>query len=230
MISLFGSFPCLAGDVYYYRYKDADGYQVITSTLPADVADKGYEVISPRGNVIKTIKPAKTPEEIAADKQALEEKRQAELKAEENKKNEERQAKKDDILLKSFTTEEDIIRSRDEKIASIVVLEQIMNENITRLNKQLNDANNAKDNYVKTGQVVPEPLKKTIADSERQIKENEAFLQRKKVEKDNIQVKYEGLIARFKELNKQEEKSPSVSPQEIKTNVDTTKSVESKPQ
>lgn len=216
---------CFASEVFYYRYKDADGHQVITSTLPSDVADKGYEIISPRGNVIKTIQPIKTHEEVEADQKALEVKRQADLKAIENKKNEERQAKKDDILLKSFTNKEDIVRSRDEKIASIEVLEQIMHENISRLQKQLKAANESKVTFEKSGQPIPESLKNTITNSERQIKDNEAFLERKKIEKENIQTKYQGLITRFDELNKAEEQptKSTENKQVEKTSSDVTK-------
>ncbi len=214
VIGLFALFSTdgFASEQYYYRYKDSEGHQVITSTLPPEVADQGYEIISPRGNVLKTIQPAKTKEEIAQDQNAIEERRKADLKIEENKKQAELQAKKDDILLKSFSSEDDIIRSRDEKIASIEVLEQIMHENITRLNKQLKDANDSKANYLKSGQKVPDTLSKTINESERQIKENEAFLARKKVEKDNIHTKYQALIDRFGQLNKHDTQSPSPTP------------------
>ncbi|MBS0286552.1 MAG: hypothetical protein JSR17_04600 [Proteobacteria bacterium] len=196
---------------YYYRYKDTDGHQVITSTLPSDVADQGYDIISPRGNVIKTVQPAKTKEEIAQDEKALEEKRKADLKEIENKKQAEIQAKKDDILLKSFSNEDDIIRSRDEKIASIEVLEQIMRENITRLNKQLKEANESKATFVQAGQKIPDSLEKTISETQRQIKDNEAFIQRKTIEKENIHTKYQGLIDRFHQLNKHENQ-PSATP------------------
>lgn len=212
-----GSF---ANDTFYYRYKDTDGHQVISSTLPPDAADLGYEIISPRGNVIKTILPAKSKEEIAADQKALEVKRQADLKVIEDKKHEELQAKKDDILLKSFSNEEDIVRSRDEKIASIQVLEQIMHENMTRLNNQLKSAKETKTSLEKAGHVVPESLKKTITDSERQIKDNEAFLQRKKVEIENIQTKYQGLITRFHEINKNQAQ-PQSTPVEETTKLET---------
>ncbi|MGD9592024.1 MAG: hypothetical protein AB7V32_05855 [Candidatus Berkiella sp.] len=198
--------PGFAAEKFYYRYKDAQGHPVITNSLPAEVADQGYDIISPRGNVIKTISPAKSKEELAADNEALEKKRQADLQVIEDKKKAETQAKKDDILLKSFSNEEDITRSRDEKIASIEVLEQIMRENLNRLNKQLKQASDTKAGYEKAGQALPEALKKTILETERQIKDNEAFLQRKKVEKNGIHTKYEGLIKRFHELNAQDGK------------------------
>ncbi|MBS0288895.1 MAG: DUF4124 domain-containing protein [Proteobacteria bacterium] len=184
----------------YYRYKDKDGRLVITGTLPSEVADEGYEIISPRGNVIETVKPVKSKEEIAKEDKEQAAQKQAELKNQEIEKQAQLQAKKDEILLKSFSTEEDIIRSRDEQIASIVILEQIMQQNITRLKKQLNDAKVLKVNYEKKGEAVPAALQKTIDDSERQIKDNLDFLERKKSEKQSINDKYQTLIERYHQL------------------------------
>lgn len=188
-------------EVTYYRYKDKDGNQVITSSLPSDVAQQGYEVISPRGNIIKTIKPAPTQEELANDVKAQEQQKVAEKEAEAAKRQAALQAKKDEILLKSFSSEEDITRSRDEKIASIEVLEGITHENITRLQKQLDEAKGSAEKYKASSQEVPASLQKTIEESQRQIKENEAFLDRKQNEKQDIHTKYQALIDRFQQLH-----------------------------
>ncbi len=205
--SLINVSNCFA-DTNFYRYKDKDGHPVITNSLPSEVADQGYEIISPRGNVIETVQPAKSKEEIAKDAKELEEKRIKELKEQAQQKLAEIQAKKDDILLKSFTSEEDIKRSRDDKIASIAVLEEITNENITRLKKQLEHANLSKSNYEKNGQKIPADLQKTIDESNRQIQDNMAFLERKKVEKDKINTDYKDLLQRFHQLHQQEKATP----------------------
>ncbi|MBN9286500.1 MAG: hypothetical protein BGO43_06540 [Gammaproteobacteria bacterium 39-13] len=188
-------------EITLYRYKDKDGHPVITSTLPSDVADKGgYDIISPRGNVLETVPPAKTPEEIAKDAQNLEKAKEADKQAEVARKQAAIQAKKDEILLKSFTSEQDIIRSRDEKIASIEVLEGITKENITRLQKQLDDAKVLAQKHQSSGQQIPESLQKMIEESQRQISDNVNFLNRKKAEKDEIHAKYQELVNRFHEL------------------------------
>ncbi len=57
-LSLINVSNCFA-DTNFYRYKDKDGRPVITNTLPSEVADQGYEIISPRGNVIETVQPEK---------------------------------------------------------------------------------------------------------------------------------------------------------------------------
>ncbi|MBI2790608.1 MAG: hypothetical protein HYX61_01505 [Gammaproteobacteria bacterium] len=204
MISILTTPLCFA-EITLYRYKDKDGHPVITNTLPPEVADQGYEIISPRGNVIETISPAKNKEELAKEREALEKQKQEAIKAENDRKQAEIQAKKDDILLKSFTNEQDIVRSRDEKLASIDVLVEITNENISRLQKQLNDANTSKTAYEKSNQPVPDSLKKTIEESQRQILENQAFLERKKIEKDEITSKYQSLIDRFQKLHQPEQ-------------------------
>lgn len=182
----------------FYRYKDKDGNQVISSTLPSEAAKDGYEIITTRGNVIEKVAPQKTALEIAKDKAS---------KATSNKDEEEKnrqsmiRAKKDEILLKSFTNESDIIRSRDEKIASINVLEEIMRENIARLKKQLADANVQATSYTSAKQPIPATVQTTISESKRQIEENLDFLERKRVEKEQIHKTYQGLIQRFNELN-----------------------------
>jgi hypothetical protein len=203
--------PLCFAETTLYRYKDKDGHPVITSTLPPEVADQGYEIISPRGNVIETIPPAKNKEQLAKEQEALEKQKQEAIKAENDRKQAAIQAKKDDILLKSFTNEQDIARSRDEKLASIEVLVEITNENISRLKKQLNDAKISKTAYEKSNQPVPDSLKKTIEESQRQISDNQAFLERKEIEKQEITRKYQSLIDRFQKLHQPEQ--PTSAPE-----------------
>ncbi len=66
----------------YYRYKDKDGQVVISNSLPAEVANSGYEIVSPMGNVVEKVLPRKSQDEIAADAKALEHQREAERQAE----------------------------------------------------------------------------------------------------------------------------------------------------
>lgn len=184
----------------FYRYKDKNGKIVITSALPEEANSIGYEIISPRGNVIETIPPPKSAAEIAAEEKAQEVQKQAETKAQEAKKIQELQAHKDEILLKAFSNEEDIIRSRDDKIASIAVLEGIAHENIVRLQKQLNEVKSAADTYQRQNQPIPENLQNAIKDTRRQINENQAFLDSKKVEKQQITANYQKLLERFQQI------------------------------
>lgn len=199
-------------DNEYYRYKDINGKTVISSTLTQEAVQQGYDVISIRGNVLKTVAPPLTKEQLIKMEQNEAKQKQAQKQIEAEKKQAQLQAQKDDILLKSFSSETDIVRSRDEKIASIEVLEGIVHENISRLKKQLSDAKSSATTHQKAGQAIPDTLQKTINESERQIQENEAFLKRKDEEKNLIKTKYKGLIERYHQLQRESSTTPSEQP------------------
>lgn len=199
----------------YYRYKDKDGNTVISNSVPADVSNSGYEIVSPMGNVVDKVLPRKSDAEIAADAKAIEEQREAQKQAEATKLQAEQQAHKDNILLKSFTSVADINRAKEDKLASIAVLENIVQENLGGLEKQLKDAKAAATTYESKSQPIPATLQKTITESERQIKDGQAFLERKKAEKLEIETKYKLLTEHFLELQARQTKAndvPSAQP------------------
>ncbi len=53
----------------YYRYRDSNGRLVIKDHLPPEASQNGYEVLNSMMQVVKTVAPAKTPEELAAEEQ-----------------------------------------------------------------------------------------------------------------------------------------------------------------
>ncbi|MGE3320373.1 MAG: DUF4124 domain-containing protein [Candidatus Berkiella sp.] len=196
----------------YYRYKDKEGHTVISNTVPADVSNTGYEVVSPMGHVVETVPPRKSDAEIAADAKLIEQQREAQKQAAIIKQQAEVQAHKDNILLKSFTSVADINRAKEDKLASIAVLENIVQENLGGLQKQLNDAKAAAATYEAKSQPLPATLQKTITESERQIKDGQAFLERKKAEKLEIEAKYKALTEHFLELQASQSKGPEATP------------------
>ncbi len=193
----------------YYRYKDKEGHTVISNTVPADFANTGYEVVSPMGTVVETVLPRKSDAEIAADAKRVEQQREAQKQAEITKQQADIQAHKDNILLKSFASVADINRARDDKLASIAVLENIVQENLGGLEKQLKDAKSAAETYTAKSQPLPAILQKTITESERQIKDGQAFLERKKAEKLEIEAKYKALTQHYLKLQASQTKAPA---------------------
>mgnify|MGYP001112192793 CR=1 FL=1 len=69
------TYSSFAGQLY--RYKNENSQLVLTQTLPAQYADKGYDILNEKGRLIKTIPPALTPEEIKERDDALEMQKQA---------------------------------------------------------------------------------------------------------------------------------------------------------
>jgi hypothetical protein len=185
----------------FFKYVDNEGNTIISNNLPAEYANDGYAIVTSRGNVIQVVHPKKTEaqlaKELAREKQLFEQKMLLEAKEKEKLE----QARKDDILLKTFATEKAIIRNRDDKIDSIAVLESITKENIIRLKNQLKQAQKTAAQYERSGKLIPLTVNKTIDDSKRQINENLDFLMKKAKEKEQLKIKYETMIERFRTLH-----------------------------
>jgi hypothetical protein len=201
---------CFGQEAAYYRYKDKDGNTVMSSTLPPEYANGGYETLNHSGAVIETIAPRKSEAQIQIEAEALKKREADKQQAELQHQKDEEQRRKDDILLKSFSTQQDIERSRNDKMASIKVLEEIVKENLEGLERQLSVAQNAAKTYQQSNQKIPEKLQHTIDNTLRQIHNNKAFLERKALEKKDIDKKYQALIQRFNDVEKK--RSTTVAP------------------
>ena len=188
----------------FYRYKDKDGHSVITNSLPAEAANAGYEIVNQYGAVIEKVAPKKSPEQLEQEAKALAEKQKQEAIT---RQIQQEQDKNDEILLKTFNTQADIDRAKKDKIASIVVLEGIITENLEGVRKQLQLATTTAKEYEKNKQPIPANLQHTIDESNRQIKKDIDFLARKQIEKKNIENQYEVLRQRFLELQAQKQKN-----------------------
>ncbi|MFO1259357.1 MAG: hypothetical protein U1E78_13240 [Gammaproteobacteria bacterium] len=193
-----------------YRYKDKTGQTVVDSVLPPEYANNGYEIISERGGIIKTVAPKRTEADIAKEQEALAAKKAAEEAEKEQLLKMAEERRKDEVLLMSFSSEKDIEESKNGKISSIEVLENITKDHTVQLTKQLDEARTAAANYERMGRGIPENILKTIEESKRQIQENERFLVTKAEEKSKITVQFQQDLARFKVLKAKA--TPSLEP------------------
>jgi len=172
----------------------------MSGNLPAQYANDGYDVVTARGNVIEHVPAKKTAQELEID---------AKLKVEEQKRQAEqasiqaaidKEKRQDYILLQTFMATQDIERLRDEKIASIKIVEGITLENLKRLRDQLDTARDAAANFERMGKPTPTNVTKTISESKRQIKDSEDFIQRKHMEKLKITKEFTRTLERFNKL------------------------------
>jgi len=60
---------------HLYRYKNADGFWVISSSIPSDRVTQGYRIIDEAGRVVEEIAPQRSPEEARIYLAELEEQR-----------------------------------------------------------------------------------------------------------------------------------------------------------
>jgi hypothetical protein len=182
-----------------YRYKNAEGVTVIKDYLPPDVAPKGYEVVDEYGHLIERVPPVKTAEEIAREKE-----RERLAKIEQKKIQE--QLKRDNDLLRQYTTTEDIERARDNMLDSIRVEMGIRAANTNRIRRQLAQYQTQAADFERRGQPIPKALKENIDKSLKQIADSEAFIERKNKEMARIREDFARDIARFEELKLQRDR------------------------
>ena len=95
-------------NAWMYKWVDNEGKVHYGDSIPPEFSDKERKRINERGRTVKVFEAAKTPEEIAEAKR-LEEIRLAELKKAED------QARRDNVLMATFSNEEDMVKTRDSK-------------------------------------------------------------------------------------------------------------------
>ena len=136
---------------------------------------------------------AKTVEELA------EEKRLADIKAEEARMEEE-QAKQDKMLLDTFSSVDDIEMTRDGKIAAMESSIKLTNTRIEKIQTDLDKRIETAAVEERAGKAPSEALLKDIESLNRQIKDNKSFITKKRAEQAQLQEAYALDIARFNKL------------------------------
>jgi hypothetical protein len=155
----------------FYRYKNENSQLVLSQTLPAKYADKGYDILNEMGRLVKTIPPALTPEEIIKRDDALEKERLALI---EQKK----QDAEDEALKKLYTQPNDAIRVLNRHVLDIQSAVEIKRNMIKSFESQILDEESSAAVLQRKGFTVGEDileklssLKKDIANANTDIKE-----------------------------------------------------------
>lgn len=183
--------PLHAGKLY--KWVDEKGQVHYGDSIPPEYAEQGRSELNKQGMTVKKTDAAKTPEQLA------EEERQQQLKAEEKKRAEE-QAAYDQTLLRTYSSEDDIIRSRDQKLAALDTTLSITQGNLSTVTKQLNELNKRAEGLQGAGKPLPEKLQKDISALEARRQQYQDFIQAKQAEQDKIREKTEAELTRYREI------------------------------
>ena len=93
-----------------FKWRDAAGNLHYSDALPVDAAKLGYDVISPRGLIVKHVERAQTAAELAASRAAL-----AREKASQDSVD--AQTRADEQLVSGYPEESDLKRAQQQKLA-----------------------------------------------------------------------------------------------------------------
>ncbi len=167
----------------FYRYINSDGVKVIDQQIPPEYAQKGYEVVTSRGEVIKVVEPAISGEDA--------EKRHA------KKLRDEQLAAWDAELRRRYSSVGDIDAAKKRKLAQVDGSIAILQSNIRNLKKQISQQHARAANSERMGRAVPEAVLKTIAALEEELKLTEDQVEQRKEQYRAIDDKYEDDKERF---------------------------------
>ncbi|MEA3278472.1 MAG: DUF4124 domain-containing protein [Pseudomonadota bacterium] len=180
-----------------YRWEDDAGNVHYSDTVPPSQAKRGHTEISDDGVRLRTTLPAKTAEEIQKE-QELEQLRRREqlLKS--------RQQAADRVLLRTFRSEDDLIMTRDDRIAAIEALIDAGQDNIQDQQEWLGALREEAANLERAGKSVPRYLHESIANVEGSIRDAQAAIAVQEAEQAAIRASFDRDLARFRELKYQQ--------------------------
>ena len=181
----------------FYRFKDKNGITVVRDYLPPEVAQKGYEIVDERGTVVETVAPRLTMQQLQEERE-----RERQLELEQRKRIDEK--KRDALLLRQFSTVDQIIRNQNSQLAGIDINIGIQRGRNNLLKVQLKELQRRAADYERRSQPIPETLATNMARTDDQIQGNLGTIAQYESEKQTVRDQYQKDIVRFKELKAQE--------------------------
>lgn len=176
-----------------YRWVDKQGNVFYGDKIPPEYAAQGSEELSEQGVVVKNNAPPLT------EQQRAEAQRQEKLKDAQERIAKEKRAH-DRMLLSTFSTEDDLIMTRNGKVASIDAMINATKSRNQSLQKSLTAMRASAAERERNGQVIPDKLRKDIAAMQNQIRDNISYIASKQREQEDLRTQFETDLGRFREL------------------------------
>lgn len=178
---------------YRYRWVDENGTTQISDRVPADAARFRVEVLNNRGMVVRVMEAAMNEEERAAAARRAEEEAAAEAAAE-------AQARRDNMLLQSYTSVSDLERARDGRLQALAAQIRVSRAAVENLQENVDTLQAQVDQRQQNQQPVPEDLTNRLATAREQLEANERFAVAREQEYAQIEASFTADIARYREL------------------------------
>jgi hypothetical protein len=182
-----------------YKWVDENGQTHFGDKVPARYLKKEHKELNEQGATIKTHDAAETEEQIA------EKRRQERLRKEEEKKAED-QAKRDRVLLDTYTTERDLVAARDARLDAVASQMQL-SESIIADAKRKHEATEKQITQIKaTGREVPKNISDKMVREEKQLATQQKIAQGHRERQQQIITQFDGYIDRFRELKAEQKR------------------------
>ncbi len=174
-----------------------EGVKECGDVVPAEYAQQGHEVKSEQGLTVSRQPPARSPEQIAQEREARAAAEAATAKANAAA---ERQRVADRMLLDTFGSEEDLLLARDGQILNLESQIKLAESLIAKLEKSLTGMISRAAQFERRPQPLPEDLARNVRSAQDQIAEQRRFITEKRAEQDALRSKFSTDLARFRQL------------------------------
>ena len=185
-----------------FRWVDQDGNVHYSDVIPPSQSTQGHDELSKEGITRKTVEPPKSREEY------LREKELERLRSEQQKLIEQQQAS-DRVLLATYRTEDEILLTREGKIASVDAAITVILSNVQRQKRVLTDLQSEAAGHERRGQKIPKNLQGRIDEAEKAIAAAYESIVRREQQKDSVRAEFESNLTRFRDLKQLTAKSVS---------------------
>ena len=178
-----------AGDIFYV-YKDKAGLTHIEDYIPGELVKYGYKIVNDRGMTIKEVPSVASKLKKDNAKKRRAEKRRA--KAEQKKRNQ--------ILLRRFTSLEDIRETGNKKILALQSQIDLTLSHIKAYKENLSDLEGHAEKLTKKNQPVPDKQVNDIKSMKDSINKNNKYIGQRKIEQRKIREEFIVFIREYKKL------------------------------
>jgi len=182
-----------AGAGKLYRWTDAEGNIHYSDRVPPEHVRQAHDRLNPQGMAVERRERAKTAEEIAREQEL------AKLREEQQRILEEQQAR-DDVLLKTFRSEEDLELARQGKLAAVDSQIGLAQSNVKRLKSRLAELQAAAARTERKGERVNPKFLSNMEDARAQIERNYAYIVEREQDKLDINARFDRDLERFRTL------------------------------
>jgi hypothetical protein len=169
--------------------------------------EKARTELRPDGIPVRTIPPARTPEEIERERQL--ERLRAQQRA-----LVERRAAEDRVLLRTFRSEEDLIAARDRQIEAVDVMIRITKSHVARQQQRLAELRAEAADLERAGEQAGEHLRAQLAQTEESLNRALGTILQREQQKQGIRAAFAKDLERFRELTAAEQSTPQSEPVE----------------
>lgn len=175
-----------AAEKVFYRYLNDQGVKVLDHSIPPKYAQKGYEVVSLNGHVIKVVPPTLPKDELT--------------KLETNRRNQGALEKWDKQLRRRYSSVADIEAAKARKLSNLDGNIAILRSNINSLVAQIEDQQSQAANIERAGRAIPESMLKVIDEMQLELEDTEELVRLRLEEYKSVSDKYDRDKARFREI------------------------------